>query len=281
MRQLIRFFLTYKTLFLFILLEVVALALIVNHSRFQRVHFLNSSNVVTGTLYKYVDSYSRYFSLNSVNDGLTKENAILKEQVARLQYQLSAMRYDSTFAKRSNMATANHYSFRTARVIQSTTTLTNNFLTIDKGLRDGVKVGMGVINHQGVVGIICNASQRFAVVIPIINEESRINAKVDGKSENGTLLWSGRDCRFAQLEEVPNYINVKNGDMIKTSSASSIFPEGLTVGEIVSFKNEKDNFYSINVKLAVDFNNLSYVDVIEFRHAEEKKQLEEEEEKDE
>jgi hypothetical protein len=31
----------------------------------------------------------------------------------------------------------------------------------------------------------------------------------------------------------------------------------------------------------VDFNNLSYVDVIEFRHAEEKKQLEEEEEKDE
>lgn len=279
MRQLIRFFLTYKTLFLFILLEVVALALIVNHSRFQRVHFLSSCNVVSGALYKQLDSYTRYFSLNSVNEDLADENAKLKEQVARLQYSLSALRYDSTFSRR-NKELLNHYSFKTARVIQASTSLSNNFLTIDKGTKDGVKKGMGVINHQGVVGIVSNVSQRFAVVLPIINQEARINAKIVGKSEEGTLIWGGNDCRFAKLEEIPNYIQVKDGDVVKTSSYSSVFPEGLMIGTVVSTKNKKDNFYSINVKLATDFNNLSYVDVIEFRHAEEKEQIEDKEVKD-
>ncbi len=275
MRALIRFLMQFKTLFLFFLMEIVSLAMIVNHSLFQRVHFLNSSNVVVGVLYEYADAVKDYFSLGEVNQRLTSENSSLKRQITELRSQLSAMRYDTTYVRRKDLSVKKDYIFRTAHVVAATTNLSNNYLTIDKGRKDGIKDGMGVINDQGVVGIVSSVSSHFSVVLPIINSYARMNAKLAGKSEEGTLFWNGGDIRYAYLEEVPHYIEVSEGDSVRTSVYSSVFPEGMLVGKVVSWRSRKDNFYSIEVALSVDFGNLSYVDVIEFKNADEKKKLEE------
>ena len=277
MRALIRFLMQFKTLFFFLLMEIVSLAMIVNHSRFQRVHFLNSSNVVVGVLYGYADAVKDYFSLGEVNQRLSSENSVLKRQISELRSQLSAMRYDTTYVHRKDFSVEKDYIFRTARVVAATTNLSNNYLTIDKGRKDGIKEGMGVINDQGVVGIVNTVSSHFSVVLPIINSYARMNAKLTGKSEEGTLFWNGSNIHYAQLEEVPHYIEVNEGDIVRTSVYSSVFPEGMMVGKVVSWRSRKDNFYSIEVALSVDFGNLSYVDVIEFKNADEKKQLEESE----
>lgn len=277
MRALIRFLMQFKTLFFFLLMEIVSLAMIVNHSRFQRVHFLNSSNVVVGVLYGYADAVKDYFSLDEVNQRLSSENSVLKRQISELRSQLSAMRYDTTYVRRKDFSVEKDYIFRTARVVAATTNLSNNYLTIDKGRKDGIKEGMGVINDQGVVGIVNTVSSHFSVVLPIINSYARMNAKLTGKSEEGTLFWNGSNIHYAQLEEVPHYIEVNEGDIVRTSVYSSVFPEGMMVGKVVSWRSRKDNFYSIEVALSVDFGNLSYVDVIEFKNADEKKQLEESE----
>lgn len=277
MRALIRFLMQFKTLFFFLLMEIVSLAMIVNHSRFQRVHFLNSSNVVVGVLYGYADAVKDYFSLGEVNQRLSSENSVLKRQISELRSQLSEMRYDTTYVRRKDFSVEKDYIFRTARVVAATTNLSNNYLTIDKGRKDGIKEGMGVINDQGVVGIVNTVSSHFSVVLPIINSYARMNAKLTGKSEEGTLFWNGSNIHYAQLEEVPHYIEVNEGDIVRTSVYSSVFPEGMMVGKVVSWRSRKDNFYSIEVALSVDFGNLSYVDVIEFKNADEKKQLEESE----
>jgi rod shape-determining protein MreC len=277
MRALIRFLMQFKTLFFFLLMEIVSLAMIVNHSRFQRVHFLNSSNVVVGVLYGYADAVKDYFSLGEVNQRLSSENSVLKRQISELRSQLRAMRYDTTYVRRKDFSVEKDYIFRTARVVAATTNLSNNYLTIDKGRKDGIKEGMGVINDQGVVGIVNTVSSHFSVVLPIINSYARMNAKLTGKSEEGTLFWNGSNIHYAQLEEVPHYIEVNEGDIVRTSVYSSVFPEGMMVGKVVSWRSRKDNFYSIEVALSVDFGNLSYVDVIEFKNADEKKQLEESE----
>ncbi len=280
MRLLLRFLLKFKTLFFFIVLEILALALVVNHNRFQRVRFLNAANVVSGTCYEYTSACYRYFSLSSVNQSLADENAELKRQNAMLRSQVNAYRYDTTFTNRSEMAAQRHFVFRTAKVVQASTNLTHNYLTIDKGTHDGVRKGMGVINDKGVVGIVSDASHHFSVVLPIINAASRINAKVAGKSEVGTLFWNGGDVRQAQLEEVPHYIPVQVGDTIRSSAYSSVFPEGVMVGKVVAKEARKDNFYSLTVDLSVDFEKLTFVDVVEFLHAEEKAELEREEVKE-
>ncbi len=274
MRSLIRFLLRFKTLFLFIFLEIFSLVMIVNHNQFQRVHFLSSSNILVGTLYSFTESVTQYFSLGKVNEDLVKENAELKRRAEQLQSQIDFYRYDTTYVGRKNESLAKHYIFRTAKVINATTNLTNNYITIDKGTIDGIQEGMGVSNSEGVVGIVCNTSPHFSLVLPVLNSMSKINAKVAGKSDVGTVIWGGTDTRYAKLEEVPLYIPISVGDSVKSSAYSSVFPEGMMIGEVVEMKSRNDNFYSIDIRLSVDFKHLSYVDVIEFRHDEEKRELE-------
>ena len=70
------------------------------------------------------------------------------------------------------------------------------------------------------------------------------------------------------------YIPVVLGDSVVTSGYSSTFPEGFMVGKVISFSERNDNFYNIRVELSVDFDNLSYVDVIRYQYADERSALE-------
>ena len=73
---------------------------------------------------------------------------------------------------------------------------------------------------------------------------------------------------------MPLYIPIASGDSVVTSGYSSTFPEGIMVGKVHSFTERNDNFYNITVDLAVDFGQLSYVDVIRFQYTDERVALE-------
>jgi rod shape-determining protein MreC len=136
---------------------------------------------------------------------------------------------------------------------------------------------MGVINESGVVGIVSSVSDNFSVVLPILNPSSKISAKIKNKEKIGSLVWDGIDARVALLEEVPSHIPLEVGDTVVTSGYSSIFPEGIKIGIVRYSKKENDNFYFIEVDLFTNFNQLSYVDVISYRNAEEQEELEKKE----
>ncbi len=205
MRTLIRFLLTFKTLFLFLFLEAVSLILIIEHNHFQRSRFLNSSNLVVGKIYQVSNSVSEYFKLRTVNDRLAKENAELRDRLTVREDELNFIRQDSGYQARKERAVKKNYTFITAKVIHASSYKYKNYLTLDKGYEDGIRVEMGVINESGVVGIISNVSDHFSVVLPVLNPSSRISAKVKDKSKTGSLVWDGRDARRALLDEVPLY----------------------------------------------------------------------------
>lgn len=273
MNALIRFLLRFKTLFLFILLELLSLVMIVDHNQFQRVHFLSSSSVVVGTLHGWTDGVSDYFSLGSVNKSLAEENAQLKSELSQLRNQVQFFLSDTSYAGRKYRSVEKKYTFVTAKVVQGSCHLKHNYLIIDKGTNDGLQVGMGVVCEKGVVGILCEVSSHFSTVMPILNPQSNIFAKVPEKSEVGTIVWHGGDKRYAKMEEVPLYIPIAKGDTILTSTYSSVFPEGIGIGTISDMDSLNNNFYSIDVRLSVDFSDLNYVDVIQFKNSEELKKL--------
>ena len=277
MNALIRFLLRFKTLFFFIILELLSLFMIVKYNSFQRIHFFSSSNMVVGKVHSFANGISDYFTLGSVNEALAEENAMLKRDIAQLQSQVQFYQSDTSYAGRKAFAEKSHYDFITAKIVYGTTHLEHNYLTIDKGLSDGVEDGMGVINERGVIGIVSNVSSHFSTVMPILNPFCYINAKVPGKSNVGTIIWHGGDERFAKLEEIPLYIPIEKGDTVLSSTYSSIFPEGIMIGTIAGMDSLNNNFYSIDVSLSVDFSNLKYVDVIQFHHANELTDLKEKE----
>jgi len=274
MRTLIRFLLAFKTLFLFLFLATISFILIIEHNQFQRSRFLNSSNVVVGGIYQVSSSVSEYFKLRTINNNLAQENAELRNKLYAFEDELRFIKQDSNYLARERQAIEKNYTFIPAKVINASSNKYRNYLTLNKGAAHGIRPEMGVINESGIIGIVSSVSNHFSVVLPILNPSSRISAKIKHRGKTGSLVWDGKDSRRALLQEVPLYIPFEIGDTVMTSGYSSIFPEGIDIGVIRSFHRENDNFYSIEVDLFTNFNQLSYVDVINFKNGEEQRELE-------
>jgi rod shape-determining protein MreC len=86
MYNLIKFILKYHFTILFILIELIALSIVFQNNQYQKVKFLNASNVVTGGVYQIQSTILDYFKLKEINELLAEENARLKNEVFEINY---------------------------------------------------------------------------------------------------------------------------------------------------------------------------------------------------
>jgi rod shape-determining protein MreC len=175
---------------------------------------------------------------------------------------------------RSDSVPRRQYSYIPAQVINISTHKQFNFLTLDKGRHHGIEPEMAVVSPLGVVGVTYSVSGNFSSVIPIINRDFRLSAKIRRNGYFGSMSWPGRGYGNAILEEIPFHVDLREGDTIVTSGYSAIFPEGIMVGTVREFEVEEGNFYTISVDLAVDYKKLSRVNVIHNLLREEQIELE-------
>lgn len=275
MKNLINFLIQYSVMFLFLLLEIVSFSLIVKNQDYHKSVFLSSSNIVVSNMYEMSNTVVEFFKLRAANENLSEENTTLKNQILSLQNKLSALQPVAKDSIRFQIPPEMEYKFISAKVINSSTNKIQNYITINKGIADGVKVDMGVISEEGVVGIVKTVSNRFAVVIPILNPKIEISTKFKRNDYKGSLQWTGQDYRFADLTDIARHVDLINGDTLVTSGLTSSFPEGIPIGKIDNFKiSESDPYYKINVKLAVNFRTLSHVKVINYLNFNEQRNLE-------
>jgi rod shape-determining protein MreC len=268
MRTLLRFFQKYSNLLLFLLLEIVAIALIIQGSSFQRSKLVALNRQVAGFIYNQVDGAREYFSLKDLNEQLVEENTELRNRLD----QISTLLDSATVLNK--VKGEQRYSFVQSRIVNNSIYKQYNYLTINKGKEQGVFRNMGVISDQGLVGIVLESSANFSTVIPVINRDFKLSAKIKSNNYAGILQWDGSSPRFAVLTEIPFHVHFSEGDTIVSSGFSSIFPEGIEVGKIESFSLEKGNFFDIRVELFTDFQQLYQVNVIRNYRQEEQINLE-------
>jgi rod shape-determining protein MreC len=275
MKNLINFLIQYSVVFLFLFLEVISFSLIVKNQEYQKSVFLSSSNSVVSGMYEWSNSVVEFFKLRAANDNLSEENTSLKNQIINLQNKLSTLKKETPDSVHFRIPPEMEYQFIAAKVINCSTNKIQNYITLNKGAIDGIKTDMGVISDEGVVGIVKTVSNRFAVVIPILNPKLEISCKFKRSNYSGGLLWGGEDYRYANLKDIARHVELALGDTLVTSGFTSNFPEGIPVGNIEDFKiKESDAYYKIKVKLAVNFRTLSHVKVINYINHQEQKELE-------
>ena len=155
------------------------------------------------------------------------------------------------------------YSFVMAHVISNSIAQTNNYITIDRGHLDGVSPEMGVIDQNGVVGIVNVVGPHAARVISLLNPHIRLSCKLRASGFYGSLVWDGKSPQHAVLEELPKHLNWHKGDTIVTSGYSAVFPEGIIVGTVEGLaRGMSDSFVSLRIRLTTNFSQLSSVRVI-------------------
>jgi rod shape-determining protein MreC len=270
MRNLFKFIIRYHVTLLFIVIESLSLFLTIQTNSFQRASFINSSTEISGNIYSWFSSITEYISVKEDNEKLAKENLELRK-LLKSNYINNVL----TLKTINDSIYKLKYDYFTAKVVNNSVIHQNNYLTLNKGYNQGVRKDMAVINPQGIVGIIKDVSQNFSIVIPAININAHISAKIKKWGCFGTISWDGKDYRKAQLNEIPFNIKLIKGDTLVTSGYSSMFPEGIMVGTVSDFDlNDGKDFYNININLSTDFMSLNHVYIISNIYKEEQAKLE-------
>jgi rod shape-determining protein MreC len=261
--ELLKFFVKYSSWFLFALYIVAGCVLLFSTNPFQHHVYLSSANIVSSGVYRAANSVTSYFSLRDINEDLQRRNSDLELEIYHLkdvirnyqeQVHADTMTVDSALTR---------YHFLIAHVINNSINRSHNYITIEKGRLDGVEPEMGVIDQNGIVGIVNVVGDHTARLISVLNPYLRLSCKVKGEQQVGSLVWDGKNPSEAILEELPKHAKFIKGDTIVTSGYSSVFPEGVPVGTILSgTRDREDNFYTLRVKLFTDFSTLSTVRVI-------------------
>ena len=277
MRNLLVFITKYNAFFLFLIFEVFALIIYVKYNSFQNASFVNSSNEITGNLYARVNEFNEYLSLKEVNDSLARENTRLRNTLKSTFYIDSVSKHKS-----SDTIYKKQYVYIIAKVINNSVNRANNYITINRGLEQGVAKGMGVICNLGIVGKVVYVSDHFAVVQSLLHKDSQFSAMLANNKEIGTIQWNDDlDPHKGILKDVSNNALPKLGELVVTSGYS-LFPEGIPIGRISNL-HIKGGGYSLNmeVALSVDFSKLLFVNVVENKFATEQSGLEAQQKKNE
>lgn len=270
MRNLFNFIARHYFFFLFVALQVVAFAMIFQNNYYQRSAFVNSSNYLAGNIYELRSNITNYFKLKQANDQLARENTILLGNIPG-----TFLKTDQQIFTLSDSQYRTHFSYYNAKVINNSVRNRNNYITLNKGRIHGIKPDMGVITPQGVIGIVKEVSGNFSSVISFLHSDVQISAKIKKNDQLGTVLWEGYDYKNATMLYIPPHVELNKGDTIITSGFSSIFPEGIMIGTIADYEIRRgDNFFTIDIDLSVDFNQINFVYVVKNIYREELLELE-------
>ncbi len=271
MRNLLRFLWKYSNFVLFILMEVFCLYLVFKHNSFQRAGWINSSNAFAGNVFTTVNSIKDYFALKETNELLAAENARLRNQSLG-----SYAKYITTATVVNDTILKQQYTYIPAEVVNNSVHRRNNYLTLNRGYRQGITSDMAVITSNGIIGYTKDVSANFSTVLSILNKDAKISAKIKRFGELGSLIWEGGDYRFGLLQDIGTHVKIMKGDTIVTSNFSDIFPSNITIGTVESFApREGGEFYNIKVKYSANLKNVTHVYIINNILREEKKNLEE------
>ena len=251
MQRIIYFLIRNKDFILFLSLLFICLSINISYNEYNKSRFLNSSNTLFSHLYNAKFTISKYFNLEYQNKILTEENRKLR-----------LILYNTNEKKVDQFEKVN-FDVTSVSVIKNSYSYSNNFITIDSGKKDSIDIDNGVISSNGVVGIIDKTTYNYSRFISILNTNFLLNAKFKNSNYFGILSWDGININKVQLKDVPKQAEVSIGDTIVTGGNSLIFPKGIPVGYVDSYKlDNSENYLELEIKLATDMTNIEKLYVL-------------------
>lgn len=264
MRRLIEFIIAHSSIFVFVIYITISIILLLHFNPYQQSIYFSSANSFVGKYYSAISEVTGYVGLRDINNDLQRSNAELMLEVANLKNELIEEREKNNLQEYQQGEVTTSHLYGVAQPVNVTISNTYNYITLNKGAKDGIEEGMGVINRSGVVGIVSKVSENYSLVMPLINPKLRLSCKLKKSGYFGSLVWDANSAEYAKLEELPRHVEFEKGDTIVTSGYSSVFPEGIMVGTVEEYSRQKnDNFYTLKIKLSTDFFKLGNLCIID------------------
>ncbi|HEX8455821.1 MAG TPA: rod shape-determining protein MreC [Pyrinomonadaceae bacterium] len=160
------------------------------------------------------------------------------------------------------------YGTVAARVIARDPSEWFDSVMINRGSTSGIEKDMPVVTHEGIVGRIIGVSPVTSQVLLITDERAAAGAVV-GQLGTSQALGSVRGYGsngLLDMRYVSGLETVKQGDLVVTTGQDSIYPPGLSVGQVVEFRQgSATSPHEIRVKPSARLNSLGEVSVLLYR----------------
>jgi rod shape-determining protein MreC len=137
-------------------------------------------------------------------------------------------------------------------------------VTINRGKEDRIESDMPVVTDEGLVGKTTTVSNTISVVLLVTDENCKVAASVEGTREQGIASGervSGGLTPLLNLNFLTKQANLQPGQKVYTSGMGGVFPSGLLIGAVKSFRVRELDAQA-NLTPAVDLSHLEDVFVV-------------------
>jgi len=250
---------------------LVAIGLMIADHRFQALEAVRLSISVLAQPAQRVaalpgEVFERVTDYFASQDRLLRENQALKAQL--LEQSASAQQAKLLVKEQElllGMAPGKSKYASQGMVAEVLYNARNPFIrkvVIDKGLTQGVRSGMPVIDGSGVVGQVTNVGTFTSEVtlltekgqsVPVMLVRNGVRAIISGSGKDGSL----------EVPFMPVSADIQNGDLFVTSGIDGTYPPGLVVAQVTTVeKNAAFVFARIAAKPAAGVDSHRYVMVL-------------------
>ena len=176
---------------------------------------------------------------------LEEENFKLQQELDALQYQI--MRLEETELENMRLkellgykdANKAVYQLQLAETIAKKNNNLQYMITINKGGDDGVKAGMTVMNHHGLIGRVSSVLSSSSEVLLLPDHESAVGARVKSTREAlGVVKGDGTGTGNLHMVHLQHDAEIVEGDVIITSGLDTVYPEGIPIGIVTSIGDD-------------------------------------------
>ncbi len=251
------------------ILVIISLFLIFSNDNVQ-IRFLRAVAVgVVGTVESGMSVVPNVFEIQQENEFLREKNIQLANELSSLkEAKLENIRLSRTLGLKDK----NISGVVIARIVNKSLVHARNTITLNVGESDSVKVNMPVITDDGLVGRVVSVSKNYSIAQILYNRNLNISVKNQRSRVDGILNYDGAGNLV--INNVSKSADVKQGDIIITSTYSNYFPAGVPVGTVVEEGNLDNLFKKVVVEPSVSFTDLEEVFVLKHLPVKERIDLE-------
>ncbi len=180
----------------------------------------------------------------------TEEQLLYYKELSRLYIHLQ--QENTHLRQMLEMRDLLQYSAYYSKVLFRDPSLLADFLIIDKGAKDGLRINMPVVSSISntdrliLVGKTVEVGHDFARVQVVTAKNFYVGVKSLETGYTGMLRGQGSWNQNLSLEYIPVEANPVIGERIVTSGESEIYPEGLYVGVVEGIgQNVMEEFFKV------------------------------------
>ncbi len=256
---------SFRYFFIFLFLSVLIFSLSKLNLLDRPQSYLSKATTTISSPLFFLSDFLVRFTENSTEKRLKEENLRLQKRIVDQQKLIAENK-----ALHDQFQTSNPRSLDLlpANVVGAPRFIPGLFspesFIIDRGTKDGVKVGDAVVFRDNLVGKITKTSEFLSQISLTTNPDLKFTAK----TENGTIgVVKGEGNGELFLDNVLLSDKLEKNELVLTSGDLKIdqtgFPPDIIVGQILSVEaNPSDLFQKAKLKTLVDFSKLSNVFVV-------------------